>query len=91
MLDSDMQFHVQTKGAQPLVFEPRTNVARPTFDEATIIEAYCQHSTFFWSEAHADEYRAHGSHIDGVLLTLEQSTWKTPYVHGAAFGFDGYR
>jgi hypothetical protein len=45
---------------------------------------------FFWSEEHAREYRAAAERVNGVFLTLEQSTYATPIVQGALFAFENY-
>jgi alkylmercury lyase-like protein len=84
-LDQDLHYQLTDPSAVPLVFEPQ--VDWPNFKEPNIIHAYWNHSTFFWSEEHAREYRLQADRVNGLYLTLDQSAYSTPIVQGALFAF----
>jgi len=84
--DSNMRSDVREIGASPLVFIPEVDWTN--FSDTTIIEAYCQKSVFFWSEAHARLHRLQAEQVNGVYLTLEQCAYTTPVTQGTLFAFD---
>ena len=71
----------------PLVFEPEVDWT--TFTEPNITRAYCRNSVFLCSEEHAREFCAREDCVNGLYLTLDQSTYSTRIAQGALFAFSG--
>jgi len=84
-MSADLKTYRYTARASPLVFEPEVDWNK--LKEPTIVNIYCRNSLFFWSEEHARLHRSRARFVDGMYLTLEQSTYATRIAQSALFAF----
>ena len=84
-ISSDLKTWRHSSGAEPLVFEPEVDWSK--LREPTIVNVFCHNSVFFWSEEHARRHRERAKFVDGVYLTLEQSTYATRIAQSGLFAF----